>query len=62
MERLLTPEDVARLCSVETATVLEWLRTGKLKGSKPGGKCWRVAPQEVRDFLARSLHNAERAS
>jgi len=35
---LFTPEEVARLLRVKPVTVHSWLRTGKLKGHKVGGK------------------------
>jgi len=51
---LLTPEDVAARCSVEKRTVYGWLKKGLLRGAKLGGKVWRIAHDEVDDFVLRN--------
>ena len=40
----LTPADAAEILKVSEATIKKWLRSGKLKGSKLGGKNgeWRT--------------------
>ncbi len=51
MERLLTPEEAAQVLQVSPLTVRKWLRGGKLKGVKPGGKVWRVREEDLEEFL-----------
>ena len=48
-ERLITVADVAKRLSVDPETVRVWLRTGKIQGSRIGGKRagWRVPESEV---------------
>ena len=51
---LLTVKDVARRIQVSDWTVREWLRTGRLRGIRPGGTKigWRIAEADVARFLA----------
>ena len=53
-ERLLTVAEVAARVRVSEATVREWLRRGRLKGSRPGGTKagWRIPESEVRRLLS----------
>jgi excisionase family DNA binding protein len=52
MEKLLTPEQVAKKLQVEPSTVKRWLREGKLQGIKPG-KLWRIEPEALNEYLYR---------
>lgn len=47
-ERLLTPDEVAKRLRVKGYTVREWLRTGKLKGFRAGGR-WRVREEDLEE-------------
>ena len=47
MEKLLTPEQAAEILAIKPRTILEWLRTGKLKGVKVGGKLWRIRESDL---------------
>jgi excisionase family DNA binding protein len=49
-EKLLTPEDAAKILVVEAETVRSWLRDGKLKGVKMG-RLWRVRESDLAEFL-----------
>ncbi|MGD0969930.1 MAG: helix-turn-helix domain-containing protein [Desulfobaccales bacterium] len=49
-EKLLTPEDAAKILVVEAETVRSWLRDGKLKGVKMG-RLWRVKESDLGEFL-----------
>jgi excisionase family DNA binding protein len=49
-EKLLTPEDAAKVLLVKPETVREWLRSGKLKGVKVG-RLWRVRESDLEAFL-----------
>lgn len=55
--RFYTVEQIAELFAVTPATVREWLKTGKLKGSKPGGSQWRIS-QEQFVKLANKLYGS----
>lgn len=50
MERLLTPEEVAKKLVVSPKTVRDWLREGRLRGVKTG-KLWRVREDDLRIFI-----------
>ena len=47
---LHTPEEVAGYFKVKPKTVREWLRTGRLKGTKVGG-LWQVREEDLETFL-----------
>lgn len=51
--KLLTVPEVAARVRVSEYTVREWLRTGRLKGIKPGGARagWRIFEDELTRFL-----------
>lgn len=45
-ETLLNTQDFAKKAGVSAATVSKWLRSGKIKGEKQGGK-WMIAASEL---------------
>lgn len=47
MGEYLTPEQVANRLQVSKATVLRWLRGGKLSGARIGHRTWRIRPKAV---------------
>lgn len=51
--RLLRVADVAAKLKVHPETVRDWLRQGRLRGSRLGGDRagWRIAESEVERFL-----------
>jgi len=49
-ERLLTPVEAAERLSVSRKSILDWLRSGKLKGVKVG-KLWRIREADLEAFL-----------
>jgi len=51
MQKLYTPEEVAAVLKVKPRTVMEWLRKGKLKGVKIGGKLWRIKESDLQTFI-----------
>jgi len=53
MDKVYTPDQVAEILSVVKKTVLDWLRSGKLKGVKIG-KYWRVMEEDLEAFLKQS--------
>ncbi len=55
---MLTPEQVAQRCQVRPRTVLEWLRSGRLRGVKLG-KLWRIEPTDLRAFVAANASDAD---
>ena len=54
----LTPEQVAERLQVSTASVLFWLRMGRLSGSKVAYQTWRITPAEIEAFLERRAGGA----
>jgi excisionase family DNA binding protein len=50
-EELLTPAEVAQRLRVSEDAVYLWLREGKLRGLKVGGRLWRVRPSDLEAFL-----------
>lgn len=51
---LFTPEEAAQILKVQHRTIMEWLRQGRLKGIKLGGKLWRIPKQALLDFIEQS--------
>ena len=49
----LTPEQAADRLQVSRATVVDWLRSGRLRGSKLGYRTWRITTEEIVAFLER---------
>lgn len=47
----LTPEQVADLAQVDNETVLRWLRSRQLIGSKIGNKIWRIHRRDFDKFM-----------
>jgi hypothetical protein len=45
-ETLLNTQDFAKKAGVSAGTVSKWLRSGKIKGDKQGGK-WMIAASEL---------------
>lgn len=53
LDRLgLTVEQVAEKVGKKPSTVRGWLNEGRLKGRKPTGSEWRVAPADLAEFMA----------
>jgi excisionase family DNA binding protein len=50
VERLITPEDEADRLAVSKNTILDWLRSGQLKGVK-AGRLWRLRERDLAEFL-----------
>jgi excisionase family DNA binding protein len=63
MEKLITPEDAAERLAVSKNTILDWLRSGQLKGVK-AGRLWRLRERDLEEFLkepepARGAHRTD---
>ena len=54
VERILTPEQVAKILQVHPFTILKYIRQGKLKGSKLG-RVYRIRESEIDKFLDQGL-------
>ena len=52
-ERWLTTREIAQRLKLTEYTVREWLRTGRLKGYRPGGDRagWRVRETDLNEFM-----------
>ena len=57
--RLLTPEDVASLFSVDKRTVLKWARDGKLERVKISGKVILFTRESVNLFVKSRIQGVE---
>jgi excisionase family DNA binding protein len=53
MDKPLTTGDVARICQVSQATVLNWIRDRGLKAFTTAGGHYRVLPADMQEFAAR---------
>ena len=53
-ERMFTVPDVAARLQVSEETVRTWLRSGRLRGLRPGGRRagWRVRQSDLERFMA----------
>jgi excisionase family DNA binding protein len=51
MENLFTVNQVAERLQVRPKTVREWLKAGRLKGVKIGGRFWRIKESELSRFI-----------
>ena len=51
---MLTVAEVARQVNVPEDTVRRWLRSGRLRGARPGGTKtgWRISENELARFIA----------
>lgn len=47
----LSVHDVSTRLGISAYTVCEWLKSGKLKGSKVGGKVWRISEENFQNFM-----------
>ncbi len=46
-QREISATEAARRLSVDKATVIRWLRAGKMQGWRTPGGHWRIDPSEV---------------
>ncbi len=53
MEKPLTTGEIARICQVSQATVLNWIRDRGLNAFATPGGHYRVLPTDLREFAAR---------
>ncbi len=58
-ERFLTVPEVAEGLRMNPETIRVWLRDGRLRGVRPGGKRagWRIPESEVRRILGGTRHD-----
>lgn len=53
MQQYYTPEQTAEKLAIKPRTVREWLRTGRLQGTKVSN-LWRVSESQLESFLRSS--------
>jgi len=58
---MLTPEQVAKRLQVQERTILDWLRSGQLRGLKLG-RLWRIEPADLQAFLSAAARGRDRAT
>jgi excisionase family DNA binding protein len=51
VDKMLTPEEVAKRLSVTPNTVRGWLREGSLKGVKLGRRIWRIKENDLHQYF-----------
>ncbi|HJX12676.1 MAG TPA: helix-turn-helix domain-containing protein [Dehalococcoidales bacterium] len=49
----LTSRDIAGYCQVSKSTVLEWIKSGRLKAFRLPGGHYRIDRKDFREFLER---------
>jgi len=59
-DKLLTPEQVAERLQLSPFTILEYLRTERLRGVKLD-RHWRVREADLQAFIEADLANGEQA-
>jgi excisionase family DNA binding protein len=47
----LSVQDISKRLKISEYSICEWLKTGRLKGTKPGGKLWRVSESDFQEFI-----------
>ena len=59
MGEYFTPEQVTNRLQVSKATVLRWLRGGKLSGARIGHRTWRIRQEALEGFLSNNEFDYE---
>lgn len=52
IDGLLKPKDVAAILDVSYITVMNYIKSGRLKAFKRGGQ-WRITPRELDRFITK---------
>jgi excisionase family DNA binding protein len=50
-EEIYTIEEAAARLSITPDALRRWLRAGKIRGSKIGGRIWRIRESDIQEFL-----------
>lgn len=53
----LTCKDVAKMTGVSIATVWSWVRSGRLKASRPGGRDYFIKQEDFEMFIESDNRN-----
>lgn len=53
----LTPKEVAEILGVHQKTVHQWLRTGKLNGTKISYRAWRIPRTALETFVTQNCNS-----
>lgn len=53
----LTPKEVAEILGVHQKTVHQWLRTGKLSGTKISYRAWRIPRTALETFVTQNCNS-----
>jgi excisionase family DNA binding protein len=58
-DKYLTIDQVAFQFHVHRNTVENWLRSGRLRGVKLGGRLWRISSEALAEFLKKGERNTD---
>lgn len=58
--QFLTPNEVAEILGVHQKTVHQWLRTGKLSGTKISYRAWRIPRSALEDLVKQNSNKHSR--
>lgn len=65
MERMYTVQELADLFQVKPRTIMDWLRSGRLRGFKlsdaPKSE-WRVSETQLQEFIKHRTEQTEKSS
>ena len=59
LKKLYSPEEAAELLGINPNTIRAWLRDGRLKGVKLGGRIWRISEESLAAFIGEEREGAD---
>lgn len=54
--------EVSKMLKISKYTIREWMRDGKIKGTKLSDKVWRVSGEELENFIKEGVTRANSCS
>jgi excisionase family DNA binding protein len=61
VRKYLTLDQAATSLGVHYQTVRDWILSGRLRASKPGGHRWRIRPEDLERLLSETVHDSSPA-
>jgi len=59
---LLCSKQVGKMLGVHSRSAVKLLRSGQIRGFKPGGRVWRTTKAEIEAYIQRELAKSKRAA